>query len=592
MTLPSSKEELKDLINKINISLKSKAPPVEEEITILKTLFTKLKKPSFLLGLLSFYEKTKEISLLNFVKENSSHFTNDYSPKVNQLFVVYSALVNEECEPKRMNLEETFLVKYKKIFTDWFTFDYFKFSLFNPILNEGIGESFLGVNQRKKINKINGKNELENEFLECYYLISKEEYSLAMTKLNLFLKKLKFYPKNLAYYLHCYNLISFCLFYNGYFIESITYLEMANKLVTCDYFDRVIDFIKEGKGTMDVFIREFGTNFSKLKKKDLTDTFVDPFSLRNKKMIFNTQIYNHFILRDLIYESRDFLLTRIKERIKVKDLLPLFSDLFTKNVLSIHKRNKHLELTHYPSFNIQKIKNTFDLTKILEKSKRTFLLEIKNKKDKQKFYKERKSLDEKICEKIDLFDKIDFVSQVDYLLVGEIEFPFEKCKKLEKSKRIFRLSGFKLQYETKKVFYVLDPQNKLPKTKERLLPLLKEYDGVINRPAIQTDIKYTPISLLYFGHGNGQSYLNFKCETESVSLFGCSSAKRFFFFGANVHGSVYKYNCNVFIGCLWDVSDKDIDLISKEYLLKGVIDHKVARFNYLSGASVVIYELF
>src|SRR5699024_9406595 len=120
------------------------------------------------------------------------------------------------------------------------------------------------------------------------------------------------------------------------------------------------------------------------------------------------------------------------------------------------------------------------------KSKRTFLLEIKNKKDKQKFCKERKSLDEKICEKIDLFDKIDFVSQVDYLLVGEIEFPFEKSKKLEKSKRIFRLSGLKLQYETKKVFYVLDPQNKLPKTKERLLPLLKEYDGVINRPAIQT----------------------------------------------------------------------------------------------------------
>ncbi|RVD92684.1 hypothetical protein TUBRATIS_008020 [Tubulinosema ratisbonensis] len=242
-----NKDKIKELITKINITLRSKEQPSEEDIIILKNLFLDMKKPCFLLGLLSFYERTKQPSLISFVKENISIFENDLSLKVNQLYVVYYALTNQECDPKRMLLEENFFKKYKSIFTDWFQFSYFDSLLFNPILGEEFGENFLAINERKKIINFFSENEIEKDFLECYFLVSNEKYSLALSKLNLFLKKLKLFPKNLAYYLHSYNLISFCLFYNGYFIESITYLEMAGKLIQNDYFDKVIRLIKEGK---------------------------------------------------------------------------------------------------------------------------------------------------------------------------------------------------------------------------------------------------------------------------------------------------------------------------------------------------------
>lgn len=600
-----TKQKIKEIISKINQSLKKNEPPKEEEIEILKKLFIKYKKPSFLLGLLSFYEKCKKKELLFFVKENLAFFKNDFSQKTNQLFVVYKNLANEECEMERMNLEKSFLLKYKMHFPDWFDLKYFKEEIFNPILETR--NSFLDPKLNSPFDFVNARRVyeckikddfLESSFLECYTLVSKKEYKEAMNKLNLFLRKMKLVPKNVPLYLHSYCLIAFCLFYGGLFIEAITYLEMAGKLIQSDYFDKVINFIKYGKPGMDIFLSEVGFFYSELKKtpelllSKENSFFFDESLIKNKRLLFNILIHDHPILRDLIYEENSFLIQRLKkQQVRKKDLLSLFSDLFEKrNVLSIQKRDSFLELILYPSLETKKIEITFSLEEILQKSKKTFKMKIKKVSDKMKFDLERKNLDEKIKKKVEELDFLLFEAQIDFLLVGEFEFPFERCTKLSKSRRIFRLSGAPSRTESS-IFYVLDPQNKLPKTQERLLPLLSPHAGISQRPATQSDIKSDPITLLYFGHGTGSKFLNFTCKTESVYLFGCSSAKRFFFFGANPHGAVYKYKCNMFVGCLWDVSDKDVDLVGECFLRTGKIDFMSAKYFYLGGSAVVVYEL-
>ncbi|KCZ80919.1 hypothetical protein H312_01693 [Anncaliia algerae PRA339] len=592
MNLPNTKEELKEAIKKINNSLKSKVL-IKEDIELLKKFFIKYKKPQFLLGLLSFYEKSKEKELLIFVKENLNIFKEDFSEKANQLFVVYSSILTEEVDIKRMKLEEKFYLKYKSIFTGWFKFSYFDTQLFNPVVNfkENNFDSFELLNNRMPLKTFTKEDSTENDLLECYYLISKEEYYLALHKLTLLLKRLKMFTKCVAIYLHAYNLISFVLFYTGHFIEAITYLEMGDKLIQSDYFVKVIKLIKERKGPMNVFLKELNINYTDYKKNKINylECTINPHIITNKKLIFNLLIYYDPILRDLIYEDKSFLIERICKDTKIKDLFSIFSDLFAnKNVLSIHKRNSFLELTLYPSKETQRIKINFSLKKILLKSKQLFKRKVK---DKIKFNNEREELNKEIEEKVRLFNQSLAFENVKYLLVENFEFPFEHCTKLKNSKRIFNLSGKQLDYKYSSIFYVLDPQNKLPKTKEKLLPYLKKYSGVVNRSAEQSDIASQPISLLYFGHGNGNSYLKFRSKTASVCLFGCSSAKSFFFTGANPHGAVYKYKCNKFIGCLWDVSDKDIDSISIKYITDGVIDCSVAKYMYLGGSAVVTYEI-
>ena len=98
---------------------------------------------------------------------------------------------------------------------------------------------------------------------------------------------------------------------------------------------------------------------------------------------------------------------------------------------------------------------------------------------------------------------------------------------------------------------------------------------------------------LYFGHGNGYKYLK-DCRSQNLALFGCSSAKTIYNRNFRRQGAIYSYlNTSKFlIGCLWDITDRDLDEITGAILKHGIIDKDVCKLKHLNGAAVVVYGVY
>jgi separase len=138
--------------------------------------------------------------------------------------------------------------------------------------------------------------------------------------------------------------------------------------------------------------------------------------------------------------------------------------------------------------------------------------------------------------------------------------------------------------------YILNPSNDLHTTQSLFEPLLKSqypgYSATVARPPSATEFStlLTECSLvLYFGHGTGAQYLrprlirqlsqtshqNNKPSCAVTLLMGCSSAKMT---GNGVYlpsGMPWNYlqgGSMAMVGCLWDVTDRDIDRFSLDLL--------------------------
>lgn len=219
-----------------------------------------------------------------------------------------------------------------------------------------------------------------------------------------------------------------------------------------------------------------------------------------------------------------------------------------------------------------------------------------------------------------------------FLICDEItsNFPFESLGIFE-SKNIYRIPSFEYLAQSHKrdhkkpiktVYYLLDPGNNLPRSCERISqffsnigedtddPQEVNIKGVIGRNltekewsmALKCDL------FLYFGHGSGKKYMpaHFRkyLTNNNVFLFGCSSSKLICHEDFKRNGQAIEYlnKVNSFIGCLWDVTDKDLDIFSMEFLgsilrSKAPIDIsllfrsslKSIKLKYLNGAALVLW---
>jgi len=203
------------------------------------------------------------------------------------------------------------------------------------------------------------------------------------------------------------------------------------------------------------------------------------------------------------------------------------------------------------------------------------------------------------------------------------EFPFESMPAF-KSKAVYRvpsLEYFEKWFEVhssglvtvdaseRSVFYVLDPEGNLQKTRERIsegLRVLGVTKGVCGRGLSSKECKEASEhdTLLYFGHGNGSKHLRTHGDGKTVLLFGCNSARLLCMKNYKRNGFLMKHlsrNSTV-MGCLWEVTDKDIDIFSMkviERLMKGEeclgklasMFRDAFKMKYLNGASVVVYGL-
>ncbi|KAK7087014.1 hypothetical protein SK128_011355 [Halocaridina rubra] len=131
-----------------------------------------------------------------------------------------------------------------------------------------------------------------------------------------------------------------------------------------------------------------------------------------------------------------------------------------------------------------------------------------------------------------------------------------------------------------RAFYVLDPENNLPRTRKRLEGILDEtgWPGVTAQTPSHEIFKEALSNqdmFVYIGHGSGSKYMpgeiveSAECRAV-VLLYGCSSV------GLlpngqipDPWGAVMNYlvaYCPCVIGMLWDVTDKETDMLTMEML--------------------------
>ncbi|WEL38975.1 separase [Encephalitozoon hellem] len=258
------------------------------------------------------------------------------------------------------------------------------------------------------------------------------------------------------------------------------------------------------------------------------------------------------------------------------------------------------------------------INRILAKSRSILRENVSNNVDKAMWWMKRMELDAELGEILhETSTKFaGLLARKDVVLVLDettTDFPFESMP-IFRDSAVYRVPSLEYLEETprpsaseKSFFYLLDPENNLPRTQERMSEFLKSSgitNGVTGRPLSDLECRKADRYdvLLYFGHGNGLRYLKTSGEGKVMLLFGCNSAKLLCIENYRRNGAILKHlgkNSTV-MGCLWEVTDKDIDNFSIKViggLVSGCssLGELVSRFRnefrlrYLNGASVVIY---
>jgi len=173
------------------------------------------------------------------------------------------------------------------------------------------------------------------------------------------------------------------------------------------------------------------------------------------------------------------------------------------------------------------------------------------------------------------------------------------------------------QIRQEKIFYVLNPEQNLPKTQERLEPTLAEMNigtGKIGeQPSLPEMRKVFSEMDAYMYMGHGSTLKNFSAqEIEKLNvravplLFGCNSGKlermgRLM----DPIGTVNSYliaTAPSLLGFLWSITDRDLDQWTVKFLrywlgeeqpefVQAVADKKPAFSRMITKAAVVIYGL-
>ncbi|XP_007947715.1 separin [Orycteropus afer afer] len=172
--------------------------------------------------------------------------------------------------------------------------------------------------------------------------------------------------------------------------------------------------------------------------------------------------------------------------------------------------------------------------------------------------------------------------------------------------------------DPRSTFYILNPHNNLSSTEEKFRATFSSeagWRGVVGEiPSLeQVQAALTEHDLyIYAGHGagarflDGQTVMRLSCQAVAL-LFGCSSAALAVHGNLEGAGIVLKYimaGCPLFLGNLWDVTDRDIDRYMAA-LLQGWLGagpgapllcyvnqaRQAPRLKYLIGAAPVAYGL-
>lgn len=411
------------------------------------------------------------------------------------------------------------------------------------------------------------------------------------------------------------NNINFCTFISSVnnidklkLFTNLNFLCINNRLINNFIIENKIDAIRE--------LRNLEENAKLLIKNLENEYLVISVHCINNLLHFNIN-FNHFVPTNIDYNliglkyqlilrrNRDSFYEKNKvawwrERIKLdfemKELMCSVNyDLGIKTsciILILDEKTSEFPFEHTRMFykyqtyrilsseflylNINNKKNEFDLERQTNKLKK--LDEIENRLQNNGFYK----IDTEIKEKQTLFCEL---SKSRNCIDNNINID----KIVAKDKKIQLLENVKSQYENNlnalKYKFIIDET--LQNTYQRITNVftyLNEKDANC---------------ICYFGHGNGKKHIPNE-KGKIIFLFGCSSVKLICRDNFKKNSSILNHikNNRIVLGCLYEMTDKDLDIFSIELLqsngdLSSIVKRAQSKMKlrWLNGCSIIIYGM-
>lgn len=317
-----------------------------------------------------------------------------------------------------------------------------------------------------------------------------------------------------------------------------------------------------------------------------------------KESLFDRQlVFRNYT--DPIRDFKNYIGMSLKWTDEIYSIGHVFLFYQKNNVLQIYDCNKGITLNTRIDI---KEKITL-LSLILFRSRETISRKTNDSNEIRKWWIDRYKLNTELQFILDFIIDYPFPDSFFICLDEElINFPFEHIRSLE-NKKIMRLpcSEFiskniiEAQNDFKRSNIQIMTGSDMQQTEQRIKKFIEE-TGIV------PDFGNLPQWVAYFGHGSGKLFLE-GTKTEQFLLFGCSSAKIIHRFGFKRIGfthSLLSNSSNTIMGCLWDVTDHDIDTFGM-CLIKNLVDKQpyhlamrtalaTLRLRYLNGASIVCYS--
>ncbi|ELQ76029.1 Regulator of spindle pole body duplication [Trachipleistophora hominis] len=240
------------------------------------------------------------------------------------------------------------------------------------------------------------------------------------------------------------------------------------------------------------------------------------------------------------------------------------------------------------------------LRTLLNRSKETVARKVTSPESIRKWWIDRYNIDNDLEKLVSFKLNYKFEGEITICLDEDLtEFPFERTCELRKC-NVFRLSCSEYVFRDQKHLVLkkltiscIAGGINLRKTEQRISKFTEKH-GIDSIVSENTEI------FAFFGHGSGIKHI--QMYTPSVMLlFGCSSVRLIERQNFQKVGVPVKYlnTSQIILGCLWDVTDYDIDMFGTcliELISNGETIHKAIdkaklrmRLKWLNGASIVVY---
>jgi len=167
-------------------------------------------------------------------------------------------------------------------------------------------------------------------------------------------------------------------------------------------------------------------------------------------------------------------------------------------------------------------------------------------------------------------------------------------------------------------FYFLDPEGNLPRTRSTLAPLVQDleqrlgWEGIVGSAPPQESVSKELLErdlVMYCGHGAGERLIGRELVTKlprcaAMFLMGCSSGQLHLqgdFEPSGMAAAYFSAGCPALVANLWDVTDKDIDRFTDEFVRAFTVElgcsladalaagRRVCKFTGLTGLAPVCY---